>query len=284
MKPQSDPKLDKQATYEPITTRIWQELPEDNDPFTANTCVCAGFNVFEDILGKASWTEYLYLLFQQEQANPYQAKLLNDIAVAIANSGPRDHSIQAAMSAAAGGSTFASCLMAALAVGAGQLNGGQEIFHGVMMWQRCGCDLALWQQMLTEKKYRHLQRETNGHDHSVWPEIEYPPGFNPYGVTCAQPTLQTLSHLASQSDSSPEQTRLLWLLENRQVLEDTAKMPLGMTGVVCAAFTDLSLDPQQAEMLYLLLRLPGAAAHAIEQHRLGWRDYPFHPDGIKLDK
>ncbi|WP_221936108.1 hypothetical protein [Shewanella hanedai] len=49
-----------------------------------------------------------------------------------ATTGARDHSIQAAISAAAGGSTFASCLMEALAVGAGQLNGGQEIFHGVI--------------------------------------------------------------------------------------------------------------------------------------------------------
>ena len=35
-------------------------------------------------------------------------------------------------------------------------------------------------------------------------------------------------------------------------------------------------------MLYLMLRLPGAAVHALEQEKLGWRRYPFFNDGLKL--
>lgn len=269
-------------TLEPITTAIWQETADDKDPFMAQSCLCAGFNVFEDLLGKASWVEYLYLLFQQEQASPAQAKLLNDIGVAIGNAGPRDHSIQAAMSAAAGGSTLASCLMAALAVGAGQLNGGHEIYHAVNIWQRCGRDLSLWQQTLEEQHYLKYQQANNGHNFSVWPELEHPPGFAPHGSDCAKPVLQTLTHLAGIRACPQENSALSWLLQHRQALEQASKMPLAMTGVVAAAFIDLGLDSQQAELLYLLLRLPGAAAHALEQHRLGWRDYPFHPQGIKL--
>jgi citrate synthase len=37
-------------------------------------------------------------------------------------------------------------------------------------------------------------------------------------------------------------------------------------------------------MLYLLLRLPGAAAHALEQHERGWRTLPFYNDGLILTK
>ncbi|NRD74090.1 citryl-CoA lyase [Shewanella sp. VB17] len=273
--------MKSQQEMEPITTEIWQEIPDEHDPFVAKTCVCAGFNVFEDMLGKASWIEYLYLLFQQQQPSPYQARLLNDLAVAIANAGPRDHSVQAAMSAAAGGSTFASCLMAALAVGAGQLNGGQEIYHAVTMWQRCSQDLALWQHMLTKKTYLHFQLENNGHDHSTWPTLTHAPGFSLHGLHCAAPTLQTLEHLANITDAPTEST-LSWLLLHRHALEQACQRPLSMTGIVAATFTQLALDPQQSELLYLLLRLPGAAAHALEQHRRGWRDYPFHPQGIKL--
>jgi len=35
-------------------------------------------------------------------------------------------------------------------------------------------------------------------------------------------------------------------------------------------------------MLFLLLRLPGAAAHALEQKEHGWRKYPFFGDGLTL--
>ena len=35
-------------------------------------------------------------------------------------------------------------------------------------------------------------------------------------------------------------------------------------------------------MLFLLLRLPGAAVHALEQKKLGWRKYPFFGDGLTL--
>jgi citrate synthase len=46
---------------------------------------------------------------------------------------------------------------------------------------------------------------------------------------------------------------------------------------------DLNLSIQQAEMLYLFLRLPGAAAHALEQQKYGWRYYPFFANGLELN-
>jgi citrate synthase len=55
-----------------------------------------------------------------------------------------------------------------------------------------------------------------------------------------------------------------------------------MTGVIAAAFTDLELTDEQAEMLFLLLRLPGAAVHSLEQKKLGWRKYPFFGEGLTL--
>ncbi|WP_211164275.1 hypothetical protein [Shewanella salipaludis] len=271
------------AAFEPITTAIWHETADEQNPFLAQRCLCAGFDVFEDLLGKAGWIEYLFLLFRRRQATPAETRLLNDLAVAIANPGPRDHSIQAAMSAAAGGSTLASCLMAALAVGAGRRNGGREIYDAMLLWQACQKDLSLWKPGLKEKHYLSYQQQHNGHDFDVWPEMEQAPGFAPHAGACAHPVLRTLAHLAKVAASLGMDTHLAWLHGHRETLERAAELPLAMTGVVAAAFSDLGFDPQEAEILYLLLRLPGAAAHSIEQHRLGWRDYPFHPHGIKLD-
>ena len=56
-----------------------------------------------------------------------------------------------------------------------------------------------------------------------------------------------------------------------------------MTGVTAAALIDLGFDTPQGEMLYLLLRLPGAAVHALEQQGYGFRRYPFFADGLELE-
>jgi citrate synthase len=271
-------------TSETISTEIWQEIAEPSDPFSAQSCHCAGFNVYQDLLGQANWIEYLYLLFMQQQPSQASAELLNDVAVAIANAGPRDLSVQAAMSAGAGGSTLAACLIAALSVGAGQYQGAHEIYYAMQLWQYNQQNISLWQQCIKTKGYQQYHQRQAGHNFNVWPELEFPPGFSPYAHSCPQPVLQTLTHLANKAQSLDLQpsSNLAWLATHRQQLELATGMPLAITGVVAAALSDLQFDGQQAELLYLLLRLPGAAAHALEQHRRGWRDYPFHANGLVL--
>jgi citrate synthase len=58
--------------------------------------------------------------------------------------------------------------------------------------------------------------------------------------------------------------------------QQTSRFPLSLVGVAAAAFADLELQPEQGEMLFLLLRLPGAAAHALEQQASGHKQFPFY--------
>ncbi len=255
---------------EVIHSRIWEEVPEADNPFAAAACYCCGYDVYGDLLGKASWVEYLYLLFARERPNPEQARLLEVLAVALANPGPRDHSVRAAMNAGVGGSTYASCLMAALAVGAGQLGGAREVGLAMGYWRECGTDLSLWQERLA-----HPPREQRA---DVWLPMEHPPGFDPNGMSCATPIKQTLRLLAGHSSGEA----LGWLEVNRRALEAAAESPLAFTGVAAAACVDLDFTAQQAEMVFLLLRMPGAAVHALEQQTYGWRRYPFFADGLEL--
>ncbi|TNE76075.1 MAG: citryl-CoA lyase [Gammaproteobacteria bacterium] len=255
---------------EQITTRIWRETAEGDNPFAASACYCAGYDVYGDLLGKASYIEYLYLLFKLEPPTSGQAKLLEGLAVALANPGPRDHSVRAAMCAGVGGSTHASALIGAISVGAGNLGGGREVFTAAQYWSQCGTDINAWRQMIKEPPVEERA--------DVWVPMEHPPGFDPNGASCTTPVKQTLAYLASLEGSE----HLEWLSGNRESLEESAGLPLAMSGVAAAAMVDLGFSPEQAEMLYLLLRLPGAAAHSLEQEKLGWRKYPFHGDGLKL--
>lgn len=258
---------DKQVFH----SHIWQEDAEENNPFEAKACYCHGFDVYGDLLGKASWAEYLYLLFKGERPSPLQAQLLESLAVAFANRGPRDHSIRAAMNGGVGGTTAAGSLMAALAVGAGQYGGAHEVFHAVNIWQRAGQDIAQWQtviqQLLADKTV------------DIWQPMEHAPGFDPNGESCTTPTRQTLAYLSGFIEGGA----LQWLNHHREALEELATCPLSMTGVAAAALFDLSFSAEQAEMVFLVLRLPGAAAHALEQQALGWKKFPFIASMIELE-
>lgn len=259
---------------QPVYSTIWAEEAEPGNPFEARAAWCHGYDVYGDLLGRAGWTEYLFLLFRRERPSPDQARRLECLAVALMNRGPRDHSVRAAMNGGVGGSVAAGSLMAALAVGAGQYGGAREVWHGVRLWQSCGRDLAAW-----EAGFRRLlaDREVD-----IWLPVEHAPGFDPHGVSCPTPVLQTLAVLAEGPEAAAGATG--WLVRNRPALEALAGGPLAMSGVAAAALYDLGFSPDQAEMLYLLLRLPGAAAHALEQQALGWRKFPFLGNRVVLEE
>jgi len=255
---------------EVLHTSIWQENAEPDNPFVASRCYCSGYDVFGDVLPNATWFEYLYLLFKLEKPQSWQAELFEKIAIAIANPGIRSHAVRAAMNAGAGGSTSASALMASLAVGAGSLGGAREVLLCVSRWAKCKQDISVWID---------LQNSNQQTEVDSWPEIEHVPGFDPNGVSCSTPVKQLLELCAAYKQAKNTQ----WLRENRSQLEKSTKMPLTMTGVVSSVMHDIGFTPEQSEMLYLILMLPGAAVHALEQKELGYKKYPFFLDKMTVE-
>lgn len=245
-----------------IHTRIWDEQAEPDNPFATRSARCHGFDVYGAMLGKARWSEMLYLLLRGEAPYVLEAQLLDTLAVALANPGPRDASVHAAMCGGVAGSTAAASLVAALSVGAGGYTGAREVLLAMQCYASHGTDLAKW------KTYIASEPDEGA---SIWPRQQHVPGFDPHGVGAATIVLQTLDCLANMQAGQA----LGWLRAQRSTLEAETGYPLAMTGVAAAALHDLGFTPAQGEMLYLLLRLPGAAAHALEQSDTGFRQFPF---------
>jgi len=245
-----------------LHTRIWQEDPEPGNPFAARAAHCHGYDVYGEMLGRAGWADMLFLLFRGEAPWPEQAELLEMLAVALANAGPRNDAVHAAMAAAAGGAPAAAALIAALSVGAGRHDGARDVFDAMTDWAGCGFDLAAWQQRLGNTAPARLD---------LWPDSGRAPGFDPHGRGTAGIVVQALDSLAALAQAE----RLRWLARHRAELEAAAGLPLAMSGVAAAALADLGFSPAQGEMLFLLLRLPGAAAHALEQRERGFKQFPF---------
>ena len=254
--------MNTSSPVEYVNTRIWQEEQEPGNEFATRVARCHGYDVYGQMLGRASWADMIYLLFRGEAPTAVQVRALDALAVALANAGPRDAAVHAAMCGGVGGSTAASCLIAALAVGAGQLTGGREVILAMQRWKTCGLDLEAWRQDLRRKP---------AHVASVWSTPEHPPGFDPHALQTSTLARQTLDCLASCG----VQARLSWLQVHRKALEEAAGSPLALAGVAAAALADLGFSPEEGEMMYLMLRLPGAAVHALEQRAHGHRQFPF---------
>jgi citrate synthase len=245
---------------------IWLEEPEPSNAFACRAAYCHGYDVYGEMLGNAGWVEMIYLLFKGEAPAPAQAQALEMLAVALANPGPRDASVHAAMCAGVGGSPAAAALTAALAVGAGGAGGAREVFLAMQAWAACGKSLPLWQARLREPAPQADEAI------SIWPAAEHPAGFDPLGVETPTPVKQVLARLATLNPDS----RCSWLQANLPAMEQASGHPLAMVGVAAAALADLGLVPEAGEMLFLLLRLPGAAAHALEQRESGHKRFPFY--------
>lgn len=247
---------------ERIHTSIWLEAPEQGNDFATRRSWCRGYDVYGDMLGRARWVEMLYLLFHGERPSAAQADLLEALAVALANAGPRDPAVHAAMGAGATGSTAAASLMAALAVGAGQSGGARDVYLAMQLWHECKDDDGAWRRHLTRPRDEAA---------TIWPEREHVAGFEPHAARGSHVVRQCLGRLATISPG----LHLRWLATAQERLESDTARPLALTGVAAAALLDLGLTPGAGEMLHLLLRLPGAAAHALEQRERGHKQFPF---------
>jgi citrate synthase len=253
-----------ETTY--MQSRIWLEEPEPSNPFACRAAYCHGYDVYGEMLGNAGWVDMFYLLFKGEAPTRNQAATLEILAVALANAGPRDASVHAAMCAGVGGSPAAAALMAALAVGAGGSGGSLEVFRALQAWATCGKVLEAWHDHFAQR----APQSTGPLD--VWPAAEHPAGFDPLAVGTSTPVKQVLARLAALDVASS----CAWLQANLAQLEQAAGHPLSLVGVAAAALADLGMRPEEGEMVFLLLRLPGAAAHSLEQRESGHKKFPFY--------
>jgi len=237
---------------ERLKSRIWSEAPDPRSPFIGRQVRLCGYDYYGGILGAADWLEVVWLLFCGDAPSAAQRGLANDVAVMLADPGPRDPSVHAAMCGGIGGSRQAASLMAALAVAAGDAGGSGELTRAMS-----ALDSAADRQALAAGL--RARADANG----TWP------GFSAASRHSAEGVLTALALLCRSSLADR-----LHLLQAQQRCSE-GRAGLTLLGVAAAAFCDLGLDAGQAEAMFLLFRLPGALAHAAEQHGRPHRDFPF---------
>ncbi len=222
-------------------TRIWQEIPDPENPYLARQCLCHGYDLLE-LAAKKSFIEVLFLLFQGELPRDDQAGLLEALFILFINPGPRHAAARAAMNAAVSRTRPAHFLPIGLAMLGGE-TGGEEVADAMHFFRKNARQPV--EQVLAAVK--------DSETFSL-------PGFGRrFGDIDPMP-----QRLAKKLQGLFPSGRILaW---GNELATELAIHDLGWldTGVVAAALCDLGFHPRAGAGIYQLLRAPGILAHGLE--------------------
>jgi citrate synthase len=248
---------------ERTTTKIWQEIENQNNPYLADSCLCHGYDLLE-LTQKRSFVEVLYLLFRGDLPDSDQARLLEQLMIALINPGPRHSATRAAMNAAVGGTDREHILPIALSIFGGSHLGAAEV-EPAMDWLR--------KQRKHDPQQLAHELIANGTppEEGDW---HIAPGFGSrFGGVDPMPA-KVASHL---SGLPGKHETLSWGCKFADALNGHS---LGwLTPAIAAAvFTDLGLSPRAGAGLFQLLGAPGLLAHGVELSNKPVTAMPFVKD------
>ncbi|MBU0681090.1 MAG: citrate synthase [Proteobacteria bacterium] len=240
-------------------TKIWQEIPSEQNPYLTEQCRCHGYDILE-LAQKRSFMDVLFLLFQGELPNPEQAELLEMLFIALINPGPRHPACRASMNAAVSRTNTAHLLPIGLSVLSGTHLGAQEVTTSMrFLAENLGHDPVVMAQEALASEY-----PDEGGLHPI-------PGFgNRFGGIDLQP-LKIATILMGHAGAG---AGLAWGSKLAETLE-LHQMGWLTTGLAAATFTDLGFSPWAGGGLFQLMNAPGILAHGLELADKPINDMPF---------
>lgn len=244
-------------------TKIWQEIENPSNPYLADSCHCHGYDLLE-LMQKRSFVEVFYLLFRGELPDAEEARLLEQLMIALINPGPRHPAARAAMNAGVGSTAREHILPIALSIYGGNHLGAGEV-EPAMDWLR------------KQRKHDPLQ---------VAHEL----------ISNAPPPLEGDWHIVPGfgrrfGGVDPLATRIANHLNtlpgNHETLSWGCVFAGALNGhslgwltpaIAAAAFTDLGFSPRAGAGLFQLLGAPGLFAHGVELANKPVTAMPFVKD------
>ena len=246
-----------------FTTKIWKEVPSDQNPYVPKATRLHGYDTFE-LLQKKSFIDVIFLLMLGELPTKRQKFLFEKLMIFLLNPGPRDAACRAGMTAGISKSLSTNLLPIGLMAAGGKVGGGAEV------------EAAM--QFLT-KHYNECPKKTSD---SCLNQIEdcegqtrIAPGFGKYYGSLDILSMRFVELMIEENPAGDGFIK--WA---SQFVSQTSKYDYGWlkTGVSAAVFLDLDIKPREGSGLYQLLVAPGILAHAMEQTHHPITAMPFVSD------
>jgi len=213
----------------------------------------------DELMGRLSFGEAIYLLLRGEVPSPSIGKLFGAVLVASLDHGVTPPSTVAALNVATTGAPLKECVAAGL-LGFGAHHSGDVI----ECMQFLEATLAAYHGGLSYDEAVRQSAEPFQH------RGEFPPGLG-HRIHTRDPRAARLLQLAHEMDLAAEYCHIIRVIErilNDRQPKDAPPLNINLDGAIAAVCADLGFERDTAAGLFIIARVPGLLAHAAEeQHR-----------------
>jgi len=243
-------------------TAHWSSALTSIEP---NKILVRGY-ALDELMGRLAFGDAIYLLLLGELPSPSISKLIDAILVSFIDHGATPPSTLAARNAATTGATVRG------AVAAGVVAFGRH-YGGDILACRARLEEGL---ALTRNGPLMAAAATELAERMVQANEIPPPGFG-HRYHTVDPRATRLLQIAHELETDHRYTQFIRALEHalsrHPALQDQP-LPINVDGAVAAVCGDIGLSPEVADALLLISRIPGLAAHVLEEQE---REAPMRP-------
>ncbi len=223
-----------------------------------NKILVRGYRL-DDLMGRVPFGDAIYLLLTGELPTPSIGRLVDAMLVSFIDHGATPPSTLAARNATTTGASLRSAVAAGV-LGFGRHHGGdalacRDLLDKGLAGARQGRSMADAATVLVEGMV-------------AGGEIP-PPGFG-HRYHTTDPRVTRLLQIAHELEVDQQYTRMIRAVEHalsRHPALAGRSLPINVDGAIAAVCGDVGLPPEVADALLTISRVPGLAAHALEEER-----------------
>src|SRR3989454_219860 len=244
---------DKERRAQPRTpTARWQTMLTSTAP---NQVLVRGFPL-DEMMGRLSFAEAVYLLLMGELPTAAIGRMLNAVLISSIDHGVTPPSTVAARNVATSGAPLKDCVAAGI-LAFGPHHGGD--IESCMRFLDSGLTLVRGGKTLMQAAEAIVQECVT--------QREVPPGFG-HRFPTPDPRAARLFQMALELELEGEHVRLIRAIERAlEARKDKfdRPLPVNVDGAIAAISADLGFAYELGNAMFLVSRLPGLIAHAHEE-------------------
>ena len=210
----------------------------------------------DEMMGRLTFGDAIYLLLVGELPSPGMGKMVEAMLVSFIDHGPTPPSTLAARNVATTGATLRGCVASGV-LGFGRFFGGD--IQSTMDMLDGGLDLVRKGQSIKEAAIAIVKQYRDRN--------ELPPGFG-HRYHTRDPRAARLFQMALELELDGEHVGFIRAIEmalhesDRQMAQHA---PVNIDGAIAAVCGDLGIPADVADGLFMISRIPGIIAHALEE-------------------
>jgi citrate synthase len=220
-----------------------------------NKVVIRGYQV-DQLMGKLSYAQMIYLLIKGELPNKSVGKMLDAILVSSVDHGVTPPSCQAAITAASTGASLNAALSAGI-LSINEFHGGA--IENCMYVLEEGINIVRKEKISVKKaadkivkRYSKNKKKIMGYGHRIHTD---------------DPRTNKLYGLVVEYGISGKYIEMSEAIQNSLRKQIGKDLPINVDGAIAAVLCELGFPPELANAFFIIARIPGLVGHIFEEKK-----------------